>query len=430
MQTPLCTGGVVKNSDKACTGLMLRYVQQVEHEFEVTVEYPKISLKTELNTCTPGSACSALPMLKIIGTEPVQGYKITSIQTRIDNYAQNCHLGICEVYLPITGEQGAWLEYWAVSDFGDESEHVKVKYRTIHMFDKQDIYYLDILADEWAEYAPSGSAIWDIFPPVGAAMPKFLEQPIASQYMMSSNRYVFLAGNLIQQGLVDASNCPGHGLAGFGVATTCGEQAAAEAVVAWQNKYNELILSAARKHNIPAYLLKGVIAQESQFWPTSNDPYELGLGRLTENGLNLILLWNRNYYLQHCIPVLGEQSCSAGYASLSEVEQMVLRGQLISLIGTDAELDLLAAAIEASALQTGQIVRNTARKYPADTTTYIDMWLITIANYYAGSGCIDDALKRVVQEDADVSWEQISHHLSTYCSLTQEYVEKVLELSE
>lgn len=430
LQTPLCNIDTNQKNGSACSGLMMRYVQQVEHEFNVTVEYPTISLKTELRTCLPGEACSSLPQLKIIGIEPVQGYKITSIHTRIQDYDQICNLATCEIYLPLTGEQGAWLEYWAKSDFGDESEHITIKYRTIHKFDKEDIYYLDILADEWSQYAPSGSAIWDMFPPMDTLLPEYLEQPIAAQYLATSNRYVFLAGNLIQQGKIDASACPGRGLAGFGVATTCGEQAAADAVISWQNKYDELIYAAAVRHNIPAYLLKGIIAQESQFWPVSDDPYELGLGRLTENGLNLILLWNQDYYLKTCIPVLGERSCSAGYASLLQIEQLILRGQLITLIGTDAEIDLLAAAIEASALQTGQLVRNTVRKYPADATSYVDMWLMTIGNYYAGSGCIDEALKNIARSDLEVNWKQISGYLSSSCQLTQSYVERVLELAD
>lgn len=428
--TPLCDLVKWEKTSEPCKGLLARFLKFEEHKILKVEELPAINLTTKVDGCVPGDWCATTPKLQISASEPLEGFRIVRILVRIGSKEYQCKGDSCEVTLIATGEQGRWMEYWAESNFGDESDHVRIKYRSVPSKNEISTYWLDILGDEWINYAPSGSVFWELFPPLENNVPDSLAQPFTQDYLMTNRRYVYLAGHLIQDNKVDASQCPGNGLAGFYLATVCGEKAAANEVIAWQNRYDDLIYSAAIRHGIPAKVLKGIIAQESQFWPVSEDPHELGLGRLTEDGLELLLTWNPEYYLYTCLPVLGDDLCSSGYTNLSAEEKLVLRGELISRVGTSLEPDMLAAVLEASALQTGQLVRNITQEDPVNVTTYMDMWMITIANYHAGSGCISEAINKSGDDNAGVSWVELSDRLPAECLLAKDYVDKVMYLSQ
>ena len=79
---------------------------------------------------------------------------------------------------------------------------------------------------------------------------------------------------------------------------------------------------------------------------------------LTEDGADLLLTWNVDYYLDVCIPYLGETSCGSGYTNLSDHHREYLRGLAMQTIGTDAEIHLLADTLIAACGQAGQIVKN------------------------------------------------------------------------
>jgi hypothetical protein len=420
--TPICNG-----SD--CSGLMLRYRGRGMHVYQELVKLPRISFKVALSDCIPGQICSVRPRLRVDAVEPVEGHRITRLylrtQDRMWMYEGNQSL----FELPITGEQGTWLEYWAVSDLGDESERVRIHFRSVPV-NENSSYQVDLVGKDWAEYIPSGSLIWDLLPPIDEPLLKTLEQPLNARYLTTTNRYVYLAGQLIRNGYVNAAFCPSNGLLPNGTANACGEQASADQVLEWQNRYDEQIFNAAQRYNIPARVLKGVIAQESQFWPAYGNPYELGLGMLTENGLDLLLNWNNEYYLDVCLRNYTELICSSGYSGLQEDQQLVLRGALLQSIGTDLEFDLLAATMAASAAQMDQVVRNTLLYPPRDVTTYEDMWKLTIGNYYAGSGCSGTALKIIAESDSPVTWEEITRNMWGDCENAAMYVERVLQLAD
>ena len=61
-------------------------------------------------------------------------------------------------------------------------------------------------------------------------------------------------------------------------------------ILEWQNRYDQAIFNSSNLLNVPLRLLKGVIAQESQFWPLSDDDEEFGLGRVTDYGLSIRML--------------------------------------------------------------------------------------------------------------------------------------------
>jgi len=367
--------------------------------------------------------------MQIIASEPVEGYAITKTHIRFGNHEKIYDGSDGIINVPFTGENGDWLIFWAESDFGDQSDRIELKFRNFQPSDDEAFYHFDLLGEEWASGLSSGSLIWEIFPPVNPPLPKALEQPIVAGYLHTTNRYLYLAGNLIHTGYVDADSCPGNGLYSNGTANQCGEVLAADIVLEWQNKYDTQILLAAWKHNIPARVLKGIIAQETQFWPYSTGPYELGLGKITANGADMLLMWNIEYFLSTCVPIYGANWCAAGYSNLTEQQKTILRKQILDKVGTSEEIDLLAAVLKASAHQTGQMAYNTVRSDLAEVISYEDMWKISIANYHIGSGCISVGMRNISEAGRVLSWEELINQMVGDCKNAENYVENVLNFA-
>jgi hypothetical protein len=215
-----------------------------------------------------------------------------------------------------------------------------------------------------------------------------------------------------------------------GTANPCGETAAADEVLEWQNQYDQAIYQAAEKYTVPARVLKGIIAQETQFWPDSNDPYELGLGKITENGVDMLLMWNIRYYLSVCRPMYSTVDCSAGYSNLTSGQQTMLRRTVLDTVGTPEEIDTLAAMIYASAAQINQMVRNSAQTDPALVTSFEEMWKLAIGNYYVGSGCISVGLVNIAASGSGYTWEEVVNNMVGDCKNGKNYVDSIMHYAD
>jgi hypothetical protein len=424
--TPPCIDAANGGPGADCAGLLHRYVGETVYAYKKEVEIPKIRIKVVNVNCIPGEWCESNPVVRVIAYEPLNDYRILKVHVRVGGREMIFDGSDGQLPLPTTGEQGDWLEYWAESDYGDQSEHILIKYRDYQPDPRTSFYRFDLLGAEWAAYAASGSLLWGIFPPTDRALIKVLEQPLTIQYLYTTNRYIYLVSHLIKAGHVDASDCQNSGLYSDGSANPCGEKAAAELVLEWQNRYNDQIFQAAVKHNIPARVLKGILAQETQFWPTSEDPYELGLGKITENGADMLLMWNLDYYLAICSPIYSEIGCSAGYSNLAPVQQTILRRAVFDQVGTQYEIDMLAAALYASAAQINQIIRNTAQKEPFEVATFEDMWKFTIANYHIGSGCVGVGMENISDSGSNFTWDELVNNMVGDCKNAKIYVESVI----
>ena len=428
--TPPCQDAFYGGTGAKCTGLVLRQLGQSAYSYTRRVELPEITLRVVATNCTPGEECSTRPEIQVLAKEPLGDYQITRVHVRVGD-RERIYDGFDAILrLPLTNDQGATLIYWAESSFGDESQRHTVKFRAVREDGTESSYRFDLLNDDWESTLPGGSVLWDIFPPSDGSLPQLFEQPPSAVYLATANRYAYLAGHLIRTGKVDVSECRDSGLSLDGAATVCGEKVSAPKVVEWQNQYDEQIFASALDYHIPAHVLKAVIAQESQFWPVSNDPYELGLGYVTENGVDMLMLWNINYYLSLCVPAYGNNSCSAGYSNLQADRQTIIRRIAFDKIGTQAEIDLLAAMLYASAAQTKQMVVNVAHTEPAGVSTYEDMWKISVANYYSGSGCIGTALRASLDESKPFTWTNVSGYLLGDCQIAKDYVQRVLGYAE
>jgi hypothetical protein len=201
----------------------------------------------------------------------------------------------------------------------------------------------------------------------------------------------------------------------------------------------------ARETGVPGQLMKNLFAQESQFWPGAfKDPKEFGLGQLTENGAETVLLWNPDFYEQFCPLVLDETACQKGYLFLEQADQATLRGALalqaksdcqdcpegIDLSNADFSVKLFAQTLLANCEQVAQIVYNGTGKIAGEVSDYESLWRLTLANYHAGAGCISFAVytawsKRDTNDPDPIRWETVSTYLTQPCQGVISYVEKI-----
>ncbi len=253
--------------------------------------------------------------------------------------------------------------------------------------------------------------------------------------------YAYLAGRLIRWGVVDAGGCPGLGLGEKGYANPCGVEAARPQALQWQNRFDAPIFNASQRSGVPPLLIKQIFAQESQFWPgrfiASAD--ERGLGQLTPNGADTLLLWNPETYQQICPQALHPDRCRQSYPQLLDSEKELIQGVVMQRVDAHCErcpmgMDLAVAegsvavfadVLRANCQQVGQIVSDLRGQAPGEVSSYADLWRYTLANYHAGSGCLLEAM-RAIPPDQPLAWENLSLALEQNCPGASAYVADVI----
>jgi hypothetical protein len=137
-------------------------------------------------------------------------------------------------------------------------------------------------------------------------------------------------------------------------------------ITAWQNQYDTAILKAGAAQNVPPRLIKGMLAQESQFWPLWNPERrhgdEVGLGQLTDRGADLALRYSPALYNQLC--PIAAWDCSAGYDHLPDPTRRMLR-------------DILRGRL---------MVSGAPRQAAAQAENTIPVWAQILAAYYCAAG--------------------------------------------
>jgi hypothetical protein len=288
-----------------CTGLYLQLVDTKPAQKEVSTALPPPIVQVSLENCNPvytssTSICEFQPILVLTGIEPLPGYEIISIEGLYDGQPFICD-AICRLQLPVTDADGTVIQFWANSSYGDSSEMFDALVR-VALADTGDpdrlFWYVDVLSSQWMG-VPIASCVeaWGALPPVGGP-PEWLSTPPQSESLGTSVSYTYLASQLILAGAVDVSACLDGGLLPDQTASACGMDAAREAVMAWQNQFDDIILSVAKDTGVPAHLLKNLFAIESQFWPGRTLRSDIGLGQLTEKGADTALLWNPPFFFQ------------------------------------------------------------------------------------------------------------------------------------
>ncbi len=444
---PCATGDA---STAQCPGLYALSLGSQDFQRVIEVELPIPKVWIEVVDCNPVEGrCTTLPALRLTGEEPLPNEAIISIQGALNGEPFQCAGNECRLPLPPTNSDGVDMEFWGDSSFGDSSEHYTAKVRLVPWGDfmnpeapstQPGSWYVDVLSSQWvgADIA-SCADTWQAFPELGG-LAEWLRSPTDPAELQSDVGYYYLAGALIQNGVVDASTCLDGGLQGVNVASACGVEAAGPALLEWQNRFDQEIWQASQNTGLPAQLLKNVFARESQIWPGIFRTYrEAGLGQLTENGADTVLLWNPDFFHQFCPLVLNQAYCDLGWGNLGATEQGILRGALVNKVnaacpdcptGIDISqanysVEVFAHSLLANCEQTGRILRNVTNLDPGQTTSYTDLWRLTLVNYNAGPGCLSNAVRAVQSAGLAFTWDNISARLEPACQGAIGYVEDI-----
>jgi hypothetical protein len=209
----------------------------------------------------------------------------------------------------------------------------------------------------------------------------------------------------------------------------------------WQNQFDAHIIDVAKGSGVPAAILKNLFAQESQFWPgIFRVPNEYGLGQITDQGADAVLLWNESFYEQFCPLVLSEDSCAKGYLHLPPKEQAILRGAYavqanadcpecpagVSLLNTEYSINLFAQTLQASCDQVAQIVYNATGESAGKVAGFEDLWRFTVANYHAGPGCLSYAVHMAWDANrARLTWTDVAARFTPACQGVVPYVNEI-----
>ncbi len=437
-----------------CPGFYLQPLNSKSGERDVKIQLPLPSVWISITNCNPrpsDSSCTTLPNLLLTGEEPLPNESIISIQGIIDNEPFRCMGAQCNIPVKPSGLDGSTVEFWANSSFGDLTEHYTARVRLIPWGDFMNpeqssndpsSWYVDILSSQWKDgKLATCSDTWQVFPGIGNP-PDWLAPTENLQDLETEVSYYYLAGSLITYGVVDAKGCPDGGLQSPNIASPCGVEAARPELIEWQNRFDNDILQVSKDTGVPGLLLKNVFARESQIWPGIYTTYkETGLGQLTENGADTVLLWNPAFFNQFCPLVLNKQYCELGFGNLGEYEQTLLRGALVYTVNAScpdcpAGIDLSKAAYSvnvfaegmlANCEQVGRIINNISGLLPGQTSSYEDLWRFTLVNYNAGAGCLSNAIQSTWDSNLPLDWTGITSHLEPVCQSAVGYVEDITQ---
>jgi len=281
--------------------------------------------------------------------------------------------------------------------------------------------------------------------PVGIVLEDWLVDPENTNELVTAEAYTHLGGALIQSGLVDAASCPDGGLLANGKASPCGMAAAGEEVVAWQNLFDEAIYKTALDTHVPARLLKGMFAQESQFWPGSKLGFEYGLGHITRSGADTTLIWSPELYAEVCQQTLGTDCHRSGsyfdYLLEEYYDRDTLLAETIERINTDcpqcvggvdkmkaeASVRVFGWSLLAHCRQASQVIYNATGYIPLAVTDYPTLWRLGLYTYNAGAGCLHETLVAAWSPGEILSWEQFAGSAAETCRYGVGYVERVLD---
>jgi hypothetical protein len=155
----------------------------------------------------------------------------------------------------------------------------------------------------------------------------------------------------------------------------------------WQNRFDEQIRGAADAAQVPAALLKAMLAHESQFWPLwTGDAGEVGWMQLTWDGADNAIRHDPELFARYCQRALWS-GCSVGYDLLTDNQQYAVRSELV------ADLIVYGTPVEAAAMAAGDlwIYAHILQAYACQAVALYpdrDVWQSAAVLYNAGTACI------------------------------------------
>ena len=189
----------------------------------------------------------------------------------------------CMVYLQASSR----FVFRAYSTTGQSSDEVIA---SVSINQDQNGYLVHVdSVNQFTSFVDSCSVIWGVGDLENARWDDFVQFP----YQLNTQKtYHTLATQLILSGAVDTKDCPYGGLGtGLSWPTACGLEKATNAMIEWQNQYDDRIWLASKDQGIPPKILKSLLGIESQFWPGNSRFYidEYGLGQVNQMGVDVLL---------------------------------------------------------------------------------------------------------------------------------------------
>lgn len=370
-----------------------------------------------------------------VGTFPSPYVIITALTTGLDestlgiegNYGQKeftCHSNQCALMI---GSNDT-LVVTAFDQNGNKSKPLTAEIEVLQNDEGYSakivklgkfVYFTDACGSAWGSNT-ADKPIWSQFP----------QDP----YELNTSKDLhFLGKQLVDQGVVDLRSCPNNGLLGAGL-SACGLELARPHLEYWQNQFDLPIWRASAEEGIPPRVLKTLIETETQFWPITSDNRlhidEFGLAQITENGIDILLRTDPDYYYEVCNQSLAD--CKVPYVSLPAEVQYNLRSYLTGMLNTDcpscafgrsldkaaASIDLIARVLKANCLKASPFI-----SYGGEKMSYEDSWKVTLAIYNAGIGCVSETYKVVTDADLPLNWDTFSKNFT--CVTGTGYVDKL-----
>lgn len=399
----------------------VHYTLKDVQKFSRTIVIPMQDMTVDIQV--PDTAMSSAYVV-LTAYEPEPDYKITDIHGTLNSVGFLCSVDRCRV--PI--QKDSVIEFWALSSFGDESQHVTA---TIRIFSTANGYTLTLDSLYPVKlFADSCSQIWGNTP--GVPPPDWATFPSSPAGLNTNKKYFYLVRQLIRNQIVDAKDCPGGGFLSDGSPNACGMERAQTEMVRWQNQYDTMVWSSGRNLGVPPVFIKTLIEVESQFWPANVRyyMYEFGLAQINQYGADVALRWDSDLYKQVCNGLFYD--CSLAYASQSASLQAILRGGLVRTINADCPackngIDF-SQAVESVPLIARVLRSNCSQaKYIFDQynvhPAYEDAWKFTLVSYHSGYYCLDNAIHTTTSQAKEVTWANVSPNISSNCFGGAAYVD-------
>lgn len=403
------------------------YVEQalLQDSRELQAEQ-SISLEVQLLNCQAWENCNANPQVEfaIKGEEHRSLAGPLIVQIGADRI--NCDNQFCIVDMPLTNDAGEIVNYWVESLDGTVLIYKSFKMRNRIVDMNASLHYFEVIGDDFPYPIDVCANVWEIFPDESDLKLPWLRKAVSADDLNTDVDYALLAGKLIWYGYVDARACSDGGMLANGSASTCGIEMTREKLIEWQNKYNQQILESANQIDIPPRVVKGLVAQESQFWPDWKNGNEYGYGMISDLGMDMLLTWNTDFFLELCMTYYPKSTCMGGYSSLPLDKQSFLRGICLADAGTEEEFQIIANTLKAGCYQTLRLVENITDELPGNVFTYTDLWRINLGIYNTGAGCMGEAIECAWEEyDRAMTWEEFVQYIPAYCTNAATYFDKV-----
>lgn len=399
-------------ADQLGTGEMfINYLTSQEVKRDKKVLLPGIDIRLDVYPDVSTAVITA--------SEPIWGEKITRLEARINDVPVVCEDNPCQIELR---HNISTLEYWAESSYGDSTGNHRALIRLRDDF--------NVIGDHtysgWnaTDRIPN---VWMTFPP--KTPPGWLIQAGANS-LETDLPYTYLAGKMILSGSLGVPDCENFGIIPYsgGYADSCGLEFAREYVQRQQNVYNGRIVQASRESGVPPWILKGIISQESQFWPGAHGHYgEYGLFQLSRIGADTLLRWSGDCYVSYCSELFDD--CDVmGYDNREDWEKEAL---ITSVMGDADDISLLGDVLTANAAQVAQLIENYLRESkPGQIMSYESLWKLTIVNYHAGPEFTAAVLHQIKVRDVDPSWYQLEKAIRDLNPGVLSYLYNVINLCD